>query len=154
MNKPTETQVWTFEDEIEAAIKPCPRCGGKGILEGTMNDEIVCVDCGFWSGEDYDDLDAAIEWWNNQPLVDSLHAQIAQLTAENARLMSEAGEWVPLEVYSEIYVVGEGKVEYAIGVDGDENMYVESMYPERLLFSLPPDKHRLYRRTSKEGADV
>lgn len=72
-------QQWTVEDDTEATIKPCPKCGGKAILEGTYYDQIVCNGCGLWSGEDMEDLNEAIEWWNTQPLVERLTAQHEQL---------------------------------------------------------------------------
>ena len=79
---------WTVEDDIEATIKPCPRCGGKAILDGVLNDEIVCSSCGFWVGAFYDDIDEKIEWWNNQPLIDTLRAELATLRAQVQELQA------------------------------------------------------------------
>lgn len=75
----TPQDNWTVEDETEAAIKPCPRCGSKAEVEDWLKGTILCVACGHWTGDDMDGLDEAIEWWNNQPLVDSLRARIAEL---------------------------------------------------------------------------
>jgi len=108
----------TYEEQLEAAIKPCPKCGGKPVLEGTWGDEIVCNGCGLWSGEDHGDLGEAIEWWNKQPRIDELaaaQARIAQLEVQfetaragqrhgQARIaeieaqLAERGEYVPVDV--------------------------------------------------------
>lgn len=76
-NETEQQQLWTVEDEIEASIKPCPKCGGKAVIE--KFDEVVCLECGLWSGDEWESLEYAVDWWNKQPLIDDLRAQVAAL---------------------------------------------------------------------------
>lgn len=78
----------TYEDEIEASLKPCPRCNGKALIENF--DEILCDSCGLWSGDDWPSLDEAVEWWNKQPHIEALNQRIAELEACNNELESKS----------------------------------------------------------------
>jgi hypothetical protein len=94
----------TYEDEIEASLKPCPRCNGKALIENF--DEILCDSCGLWSGDDWPSLDEAVEWWNKQPHIEALKARIAELEAQLA------ATWQPVESgykHESIYTVDDGK---------------------------------------------
>lgn len=48
-------------------LKPCPFCGGKGILQKwhTMENNICCEDCSA-STEQSTVLESAIEYWNTR----------------------------------------------------------------------------------------
>lgn len=83
-----QPREWIYEDEVEAALKPCVRCGGKAILDDGMGSGIHCDDCGQWTGEDMYG-DESIEWWNKQPRIDDLTQQLATLAAELGALRAE-----------------------------------------------------------------
>lgn len=84
----------TYEDEIEASLKPCPRCNGKALIENF--DEILCDSCGLWSGDDWPSLDEAVEWWNKQPHIEALEQRIAELEAQLANQYERIDGFVQL----------------------------------------------------------
>jgi DnaJ-class molecular chaperone len=55
---------------VEAAIMPCPKCGGKGDAyyeQGTEATQvIVCTQCNYWGKAVSDDLMKAIDLWNRK----------------------------------------------------------------------------------------
>lgn len=47
----------------------CPKCGGTFTQAYEEDGYIVCLDCGYWTGE-YASWHEAVEIWNSQPLLD------------------------------------------------------------------------------------
>ena len=47
----------------------CPKCGGTFTQAYEEDGYIVCLDCGYWTGE-YASWHEAVEMWNSQPLLD------------------------------------------------------------------------------------
>lgn len=145
---------WTVEGEIESTLKPCPRCGIKAILEdGTIR----CDECGMWSGEDME-LEEAISWWNEQPLVDALQARIAELEAElfSAKrwgpvVPEEDGSWQRLK--DGVYLVGklEGNTPNdRIEIDGNGGLIAVADLIGKAIIFLPKDI-RLCRHVAEQG---
>lgn len=116
MTNETPQAEWTVEDEIEASLKPCPRCGSKAVLDDGCSDGIHCDGCGYWTGEDMD-RDEAIDWWNKQPLIGNMQEQIAALTAERDRL--QATVVVPSDVAATIREA----LEYRLGNGPDYEVF-------------------------------
>lgn len=145
-----QAQVWTVEDEIEAGIKPCPRCGGKAEVEDWLKGTIVCDGCGFFSGDDWDDLDEAIAWWNEQPLIDSLRAEIDQLRQELAAVQ----EWQPITEDAHAEICESHFVEAA--GDWSTRFYSVQVSSTAIMFDsynmieLPEDEYQIVRRVPKE----
>ncbi len=66
----------------ELTIKPCLKCGADATIG---HDVILCNACGLWIDDDHATREEAIEWWNEQPLVNRLHARIAVLEQQLAK---------------------------------------------------------------------
>lgn len=58
--------------------------------------------------------------------------------------------WKPVEAYSQIFITGEDDQEYTIGVDGDDNAYVENCATNRVLLACPPSTYRLCRQVETD----
>lgn len=69
------------EMSSETQLSPCVRCGAGATIE---DDGVICVTCGMWTGEGFENLEDAIKWWNYQPLVNRLHARITELEQQLA----------------------------------------------------------------------
>lgn len=122
----------TYEDIVEASLKPCPRCGCKGIIEHGL---VYCEGCGASTGDEWNSLDEAVEFWNDQPHVDELRAEVERLSA----LVAEAEyERVPDGQYTRPNWNNKGEITLFVFQNGVElEQWHSSNTADREEISLP-----------------
>lgn len=75
---------------------------------------------------------------------DTASRAVSELEHELEQLQAQAGTWLPVEAYCEIYIDDEWGTPYKVGVDGDNNFYVLNRSTGRAV-TIQPDKYRLFR---------